>query len=329
MDGTRTSTIFGTEFAQHRLDAIKRGRDRLCHVAAVPDVVQAYPHAVQIGPWRHCEPARQAGRIGGIAPGDRGEHKCGVLGTACQRPDMIQALRKRQQAGAADTTVARLHAREPACRSRHPDRAAGIRAEPGEAEAGCDRYARARGGDARPVIGTPGISRRVDGRMMGDARPLGQLMLAQDHGARLPQATDNRSVPGSRRGVRAHCHAASRRLAGNVDQILNADRHAMKRPSRLPDAAFPVARASFGKRGLAIHRDVRAKNSVMRFDARQRLFGKPFRTGLARCHRGSGRDDRFRLLHPLVSYAGCAGWSCVAGIASGSLTLGTPANSKP
>ena len=122
-------------------------------------------------------------------------------------------------------------------RPNSPHQAAGIRIEP--RAVGAERRADQPGRHRRPAaaarsagraLGVPRVARRAERGRLGE-RPEGQLghvRLADDHRARLAQAADDLGVGACR--VAVGVRAERRHLAGDVDVVLDGDRHPQQRP---------------------------------------------------------------------------------------------------
>ena len=86
-----------------------------------------------------------------IVTGDRFEEKRAVGGRARKRPDMIERPGARHRAVAADAPIARHQAANAVQRGGKADRAARVRSQRAEHDAGRDRCAGTAGGSARDV----------------------------------------------------------------------------------------------------------------------------------------------------------------------------------
>ena len=91
--------------------------------------------------------------------------------------------------------------------------------------------------------------------------------------ARL-QARDERRVGRGGRQVAVDLRTGARRQAGNVEQVLDRERHAGERTERLASGAGRVDRIGLGERPRRRHIGEGAERAVVRFDARQRRFAR-------------------------------------------------------
>ena len=150
-------------------------------------------------------------------------------------PMRVEAFGRRVDAPAVEGAEGRLEAEHAAIGRRAKHRAAGLRAERGRHHEVGDRGARSArraAGRMRDVVRIGGGARRHAGEFAGDG-------LAQDHRAGRARERDAGGV--GRRPVAAIDRRAHLgRQVGGVDDVLDADRHAVQRPARR--AAVELAR---------------------------------------------------------------------------------------
>ena len=133
---------------------------------------------------------------------------------ARERADVVARLREREHAVDRDEAERRLEADDAAVRGRDPDRAAGVGAEREVAHARRDERGRAAARAARRAALVARVERHPVGRVDAPGRVLEQVRLAQELGARIAQARDDRRV--ARRpaaGRRRWRRSSSRRRA--------------------------------------------------------------------------------------------------------------------
>ena len=109
--------------------------------------------------------------------------------------------------------------------------------------------------------GIPRVARRAAAqRAVGDALPaeLRQRRLAQDHRARLAHPRDHGRIGRGRRRI-AGLRAVPRRQPGDIDVVLDRDRHAVERPVRRPAAPAHLRRLGRARRPRRIDRLERGK----------------------------------------------------------------------
>jgi hypothetical protein len=96
--------------------------------------------------------------------------------------------------------------------------------------------------------GAPRIDRGIDRGMMRAEGSFGELQLAQEHGAGLPQPDDDRCISIGAM-ILVDGHAGSRRNALGMTEILHGDRHAMQGSTKCAagDLAIGTARLSQGQ----------------------------------------------------------------------------------
>ena len=148
----------------------------------------------------------------------------GVLDRAREHADMVERARQQQRAAARDQAVRRLEADDAAEGGRADHRAVGLRADGARHHERRHRRRRAARRAARRALGVV----RVAGLAGMEVGVLGGDGLAHDHGAGGAQ-------PGHRRGIAARRAAGpqgraelGRHVAG-VEDVLDADRHAVQR----------------------------------------------------------------------------------------------------
>ena len=156
-----------------------------------------------------------------------------VAHAAGDRADGVEAGRQRHGARGGCQRLGVLEADQAVQRRRDADRAAGVAAQRRHCRAGGhrDRAARARsagnaGRRGRIERGHRHVGRRAVVRVDADAGEgeLGHLRAADQRGAGRAQPGDGRSVHRGRRLVRQHDRSGARHLAGDVVEVLDADR---------------------------------------------------------------------------------------------------------
>ena len=179
----------------------------------------------------------------------------GAIGDAARdRPDRIERIAQRESAVGRNALPARLEADEAAQRRRNAHRAAGVGADRDLAHAVGDRDRRARRGAAGHARAVARIARRAEMRIGADAGKgeLGHIGLGDDHragGAQPPH--DRRIGDGRRRFLGEDFRAGAGRLAGDVEQILDADDGAVERAERHAARGARIGRIGRGARASA------------------------------------------------------------------------------
>ena len=178
--------------------------------------------------------------------------------------------------------AARLEADDAAQRRRDAHRASGVAADGylGHAVADRDRGAGRRAAGHTRAIAR--IARRAEMRIGADGteRELGHVGLGDDHGASRSQSAHDGSVDrGGRSLVGEDFRARPRRLAGDVEQILDADDRSVERAERYAVFGARIRRVRRRARGAGIDRQARPPALPVRIgDADERLF-KPVAGG--------------------------------------------------
>src|SRR5690606_38445173 len=123
------------------------------------------------------------------------------------------------------------------------DRARRIGAERGKTEASRRRHAGAARRHTCPIVRAPWIDRRDNGGVMMAGRAFGELKLAENDRARLPQTFDDSGVIGGC-PVAVDGRSRSRRRILREAEILDRDGNAMKGAAieTVADFAFGAAR---------------------------------------------------------------------------------------
>ena len=214
----------------------------------------------------------------------RHDHKSfSAIGDAVrQRPDRIERGAQGKRTRGRHPLAARLEANDAAQRRRNAHRAAGVAADGdlGHTVADRDRGARGRAtGHARAIAR---VGRRAEMRIGADGaeREFGHVGLGDDHRTAGAQAPHHRRVGGRRLSlVGEDFGAGARRLAGDIEQILDADDHAVERAERYARFGAGVGRIGSGARGLGVNRQAGFGALPFRIvDAGERQF-KPFARG--------------------------------------------------
>ena len=125
----------------------------------------------------------------------------------------------------------RLDPHEPAEGRRNPHRAAAVAADRERPDASRHCGARARAGAAGRALQVPGVARRLEHGVVARAAvaELRHVGLAEDDGAGRPQALDRHVVLVGHKTLVGDGARDGRQVLG-ADEVLDADRHARKRP---------------------------------------------------------------------------------------------------
>ena len=162
-------------------------------------------------------------------------HDCGVGDRARQRAGIDVVAEGVARGVVGHDAERRLQPDQPRARGRpaHRARAVGAERERAEARGHGRRTAAARA--ARRALEVPRIARDAERRAIGQAlhAELRRRRLGEDDRARVAQAFHEDVVRGGRRIALEDRRAVPRRHALHVDQVLDADRHAMQRPERI------------------------------------------------------------------------------------------------
>ena len=258
----------GPEVAQHVRRGQHRGAHRGVHVPAAILLVHSDAQAARAVVERvhvvtHGLAAR--GRVVRVEPGNRAQDRRGIGHAARHRPDVVQRLAQRKHAVAADFSVRRLDADDPAAGRRKADRAAGVRSQRAEAQRRRGGHARSARRRARPMLRAPRVHGRRDGRMVAGQRELGHREFAEHDRARLVEAVHHGRVEVGLE-IRIHGRRRGGRNPRGVTQVLDRDRNAVQQS---PIPTFPDFR--FRGRGLLQseirgHRKIAPQPAVQRSD---------------------------------------------------------------
>jgi hypothetical protein len=301
----------GGACAQRLGDPSNRGGDlglRLGEMAAQDGDPEAVERRLEARHRRLGCP-RGRDRIVGIGPlhGVVGQREIGSR--ARQRADVVEAGDEREGAGAAQATEGRLEAEQAAQRRRHANGTVGVRAEGERHHAGGDRAARATRRAAADVLERVWVAGRPvmpvhAGEVVG---VLAHVERADQHGVGCFEATDHDGVARGRRIVAVDLRAGARRQPGDVDQVLDRERHAGERPERRAARALGVDPIGGRAGALGQHIGERIDPRVERGDARKRRVD---RVACARCAVGDRGRDR-----------GCGGEICRHGSKAGACSV--------
>ena len=165
--------------------------------------------------------------------GDDVEHQRVVGDGAGQRPDMVEREGERKDAAARHQAVGRLEPDDAAGARRIAHAAAGVAAQRHREQAGGNARTRARRRAAGMMIGVPRVARRRPGQIEARAAD-GEFVrreLAHDDGAGAAQPRHAHRI-GRRDIVDQDLRMAGRRQARDIDDVLDADRHAMQRTAQ-------------------------------------------------------------------------------------------------
>ena len=214
-----------------------------------------------------------------------GHHRVslGAIGDAVrQRPDRVERGAQGKRARGRHPLAARLEADDAAQRRRNAHRAAGVAADGDLGHAVADRDRGARGRAAGHACAIARVGRRAEMRIGADGaeREFGHVGLGDDHRAASAQAPHHRRIGGRRLSlVGEDFGAGARRLAGDIEQILDADDHAIERAERYARFGAGIGRIGSGARGLGVNRQAGLGALPFRIvDAGERQF-KPLAGG--------------------------------------------------
>ena len=161
-----------------------------------------------------------------------------------------------------------------------------------------------RGRSAARAAGRAGQIPRIAGRARVHPGELGRHRLADDHAARLTQRRDARAVAVSPKTGEQR-RAVLRRHVDGLDDVLDADRHAVNRRKRL--ARSPAVRGAIRRRarGVEVERDKSADPRLPGFD-----LGDAALEEVARriCPAGEIRRRRKKWLHVGFCRVGRVHW---------------------
>ena len=218
------------------------------------------------------------------AAGHDPEHQRGVLHRAREGADVVQRVSQGHDAVERDEAVRPLETDDAVVGRGSQDGADGLRAERHRHRA---RRHRGRGAGRRPagrVGGVPRIRRR--GRIaVGE---LCRVRLAEHDGAGRAQPRHARRVARGPR-VRKRARARRRRHAGDVDDVLHADRHPVQRAERGAGAHGGIGGARRGARARVVDVDPRLHGGIDGADA---VEAGVHQGGRAHLPRAEGRGRR-------------------------------------
>ncbi len=244
--------------------------------------VEASQHAKAEAARARLEPAEivlhrgaPRGCVVGIGAGDGLEDNGAVPHAAGHRPDVVERPAHRQHAAPAHQTVRWLVADEAGHRCGPTDGAAGVRAERAGTET-CGRgNGRARRRARRRAAHVPRIATggKRALRCRTAERPLVHRELTEDHRARVVQPSRDEGVA-RRHVVGEELRAARHPHAGDGDQVLQRNRHAVERTAAPAPLAFGVGGLCARQRLIGHHRDVRAQHAVVPLDPAEILLGR-------------------------------------------------------
>ena len=221
-------------------------------------------------------PASDAGCSGaGCLARHHGIRARAVGDSAGDRPDRVERVGERERALGRHAPLARLVADDAAECARNAGRAAGVGADRDLAHLVRGGDGRARRRAARNARAIRRIARRAVMRVHADAREgeLAHVGLGDDHGAGGAQSPHHWCVGFRRSRVGEDARAGARRLARDVEQVLDADDRAVEGPERDAGLGARVSGVSRRARGVRIDREAGARPLAVRIgDARERLF---------------------------------------------------------
>ena len=203
--------------------------------------------------------------VAGCPAREHGPEQRGVRDAARQRADMIQRRAERHHAGGRHFANRRLQADDAAAGGRDPDRSAGVRTDRRQPHAGGDRH----GGPAARSPGRPGQVRRMFRRHR--TRSLRWSCRARTRAGWSCRETPRR--PARSRSVSSASAVATRSAstrdaavvaaAGDVDQILQRDRHAVERPAHASRRALAIERGRVAARAVGVDGDERVRGRLV------------------------------------------------------------------
>ncbi len=230
-----------------------------------------------------------------VGTANRRPAKPAATGTAGASPASTASITAQQATlGASGPTESRLGANGSTPSDRHTPRrgfvaddaaerrgnaagTAGVGAQPRNRHAIRNRHRgagrTAAGNACRRAI--PGRSRRAVMRIDAEAgeRELRHVGASHRHEAGSQHALHHRCMRGCRRRVGEHARAGRCRLAGDIEQVLQADRDAGIAARRAADTAQRIHRIGHRARLLGMHLDEGARSFAIRFrDACQTRF---------------------------------------------------------
>ena len=219
-------------------------------------------------------------------PGHRGEGRPGVVDGEREHRDAVERAAGRHRAGGRDHAEARLQADDIAEAGRHAARARRVGAERERHQPGRDRDARARAGPAGNELWVERIARHPIGRAHADetGRELVEIGLAD-----RDRAGGAQPLHAGRVGLRRVGEGRARgggRQAGDIDVVLDGERHAVER-QRGVALLRPAPRLGDGV-GFVAQRD-EDRGVVVLADARVGARDRVFR---AMCRSGGRRGSR-------------------------------------
>ena len=226
----------GTRVGQHLgrlLDRRDPGRVDGRVKAGPPQHANAQPCHTAVQPGRPVSRiVRQAIRVPRIEPRQRAQGQRRIPHRARQRPG-YRYVTERAQRPLRHPAKARFISHHPAPRRRYPNAAARVRTQMDRSKPGRTRRCRTAARPARarghiPRVARNAVQRAVARRLPAEFR---RGRFAKQYGPLLQQTHHGRRVLGGRRRGRGPA-AAPGRQAGDVDQILDRDRHTIQRAQR-------------------------------------------------------------------------------------------------
>jgi len=244
---------------------------------------------------------------------------------ARERTDGVEGVAERKRTVGRHALLARLEADDAAQRRRNSHRAAGVGADRDLAHAVGDGDGRTGRRTAGHAAAVSRIARRAEMRIGTDARKgeLGHVGFRDDDGAGLAKPAHDRRIGfGRSRFFGENLRAGARRLAGNVEQILDADDGAVEWAECRGALRPRVGGVGRSTRLGGIDREAGARAFALGIgDARQRLFETVARRALR-------HDQAFTTIAGFKSFSDGAPTCCMATISSVrniSSTRSTPA----
>ena len=240
-------------------------------MAATVSGCAVVPHrrAAQADARRTIERARRRGRAQFQYRAD----ELDVVDRARDQPDGVEAFGRGVHAPAIERAEGGLEAEHAAIGGGAQHRAAGLRAERRRHHQVGDRRARS----ARRAAGRMGRVVRIGGDARRHAGEFAGHGLAEDHGACRAHQRDAGGVgDGPVAAIDRRAHLG--RQVGGVDDVLDADRHAMQRAAR--GTAVEVVRLA--QRELGIDRGPGVDVLLARVDAREAVADHVLAGGFAR-----------------------------------------------
>ena len=225
----------------------------------------------------------RAGRVARITAGHRRQQDGGIGHVARHGAGRILVVADGHDAAATDQAECRLDSDDPVHCRRTDDRAVRLRADGHRAEAGRNRYCRARARAARIAVehvGVVGLSAAAAPAAAGMAGavvcPFAEVGLAQDQRAGLAQARHHAGIARCRRAGQRQRAGRGQHAVTGVDVVLQQHGDAIQQPRGRLLGAFRVQYVRQGQ-GLGVGLDdgmQRGAMPIQPVDAPEQLLGQ-------------------------------------------------------